>query len=382
MISKHFHELGTVIPRIEFKSPLPVLDKKPDEGEKLKSHTGGYVSLWERDPVIWDRLHLDKTYTPSEYWKRLKEWLDKNIDKLELVIPQNLRKLKTYNSMYTFILNNKGGIVDDLIISKVNIDDCDYFFLVYNAARKKIDQEIISNLVSDVDILLDSTILAIQGPLSQNIINNLFPESKDMKFMQIITINYKNENILISRSGYTGEDGFEIFIPNKVITEFINKILSYEETLLCGLGSRDSLRLEAGLCLYGNELNENISPIQANLGWAIPKSRIKQGGFKGHKRILNEINNGVNKKRVGIKLKSKSILRSHMTLHDNKEFKIGEITSGGFSPSLNISIAMAYIDTNIISEPIAINCLIRNNMEEVEITNLPFIQHNYKRGKQ
>ena len=139
---------------------------------------------------------------------------------------------------------------------------------------------------------------------------------------------------------------------------------------MCGLGSRDSLRLEAGLCLYGNELNENISPIQANLGWAIPKSRIKQGGFKGHKRILYEINNGVNKKRVGIKLKSKSILRSHMTLHDNKESKIGEITSGGFSPSLNISIAMAYIDTKTLNEEIPINCLIRNYMEEVEIKKI------------
>ena len=354
------------------------------KGAKLAPFSGYSMPINFSKGIIKEHLHTRSSvgvFDVSHMGSMLISCTDTNIDKLELVIPQNLRKLKTYNSMYTFILNNKGGIVDDLIISKVNIDNYDYFFLVYNAARKKIDQEIKSNLVSDVDILLDSTILAIQGPLSQNIINNLFPESKDMKFMQFITINYKNENILISRSGYTGEDGFEIFIPNTVITEFIKKILSYEETLLCGLGSRDSLRLEAGLCLYGNELNENISPIQANLGWAIPKSRIKQGGFNGHKRILNEIYNGVSKKRVGIKLKSKSILRSHMTLHDNKESKIGEITSGGFSPSLNISIAMAYIDTNIISEPIAINCLIRNNMEEVEITNLPFIQHNYKRDK-
>jgi len=314
--------------------------------------------------------------------KMLISYTDTNINKLESIIPQDLCGLNISKSVYSFILNKKGGIIDDLIISKVKIDNSEYLFLVYNAARKKIDQEIITNLIGDVNIILDNSILSIQGPLSFNIINHLFPSSDDLEFMEIKTMNYKNENILISRSGYTGEDGFEIIIPNTIITEFIKKVLSYEETLLCGLGSRDSLRLEAGFCLYGNELNENISPIQANLGWAIPKSRIKQGGFKGHKRILNEINNGVNKKRVGIKLKNKSILRSHMTLHDNKEYKIGEITSGGFSPSLNISIAMAYIDTNIISEPIAINCLIRNNMEKVEITNLPFIQHNYKRGKQ
>ena len=146
------------------------------------------------------------------------------------------------------------------------------------------------------------------------------------------------------------------------------------------MGSRDSLRLEAGLCLYGNELNENISPIQANLGWAIPKSRIQRGGFNGYERILNEINNGVRKQRVGIKSKSKSILRSRMTLHNKKDYKIGEITSGGFSPSLNTSIAMAYINMNIINDSEEVNCLIRNNMEEVEITKLPFVQHNYKRG--
>ncbi len=355
------------------------------QGAKLAPFSGYSMPLNFSKGIIKEHLHTRSSvgiFDVSHMGKMLIPCNNININNLEIIIPQDLQKLETYNSVYTFILNNEGGIIDDLIISKVKIDNYDYFFLVYNSSRKEIDQAIISDLVSDTDILLDSTILAIQGPLSQNIINDLFPESSDMKFMQIKTINYKNENILISRSGYTGEDGFEIIIPNKVIIEFIKNVLSYEETLLCGLGSRDSLRLEAGLCLYGNELNENISPIQANLGWAIPISRIKQGGFKGHKRILNEINNGVSKKRVGIKLKSNSILRSHMTLHDNNEYKIGEITSGGFSPSLNISIAMAYIDTNIITKQIAINCLIRNNMEEVEITNLPFIQHNYKRGKQ
>ena len=146
----------------------------------------------------------------------------------------DLQKLKTYNSVYTFILNNEGGIVDDLIISKVKIDNLEYFFLVYNASRKIIDQKIICNIISDAKIVLDNSILAIQGPLSQNIINHLFPETVDIKFLQIKIINYMNENILISRSGYTGEDGFEIFIPNILIANFIEKILSYEETLLCG----------------------------------------------------------------------------------------------------------------------------------------------------
>ena len=354
------------------------------KGAKLAPFSGYSMPINFLQGIIKEHFHTRSAvgiFDVSHMGMMLIYCNENNINKLELIIPQNLRKLKTFNSVYTFILNIEGGIVDDLIISKIKIDNSEYFFLVYNAARKKIDQEIIFNLIKDVNIILDNSILAVQGPLSANIINNLFPETENMKFMQIKTINYKNENILISRGGYTGEDGFEIFIPNTVITEFVEKVLSYEQTLLCGLGSRDSLRLEAGLCLYGNELNENISPIQANLGWAIPKSRIQEGGFNGHQRILNEINNGVNKKRVGIKSKSKSILRSHMTLHDKNEFKIGEITSGGFSPSLKTSIAMAYIDTNIISDSLVINCLIRNKMEEVIITKLPFIQHKYKRGQ-
>ena len=354
-----------------------------DQGAKLAPFSGYSMPISFSNGIIKEHLHTRSAvgiFDVSHMGKMLIPCNDVNIHNLEFIIPQNLQKLKTYNSVYTFILNNEGGIVDDLIISKVNINDYDYFFLVYNAARKKIDQEIISDLVSDIDFLLDSNILAIQGPFSQNIIYNIFPESQNMKFMQIYTINYKNENILISRSGYTGEDGFEVFIPNTIITEIIKKLLSYEETLLCGLGSRDSLRLEAGLCLYGNEINENISPIQADLEWAIPKSRIQEGGFNGHKRILKEINNGINIRRVGMISKSKSILRSHMKLFDNKEFKIGEITSGGFSPSLNTSIAMAYITTNNISDSLIINCLIRKNMEQIEITQLPFIQHNYHRG--
>ena len=163
------------------------------QGAKLAPYSGYSMPINFSKGIIKEHLHTRSSvgiFDVSHMGSMLIPCTDSNIDKLELVIPMNLRKLETYNSTYTFILNYKGGIVDDLIISKVNIKDYHYFFLVYNASRKEIDQKIILSLVSDVEILLNSTILAIQGPSSQNIINNLFPESKDMKFMQIITINY------------------------------------------------------------------------------------------------------------------------------------------------------------------------------------------------
>jgi len=150
---------------------------------------------------------------------------------------------------------------------------------------------------------------------------------------------------------------------------------------LCGLGCRDSLRLEAGLCLYGNELNETISPIEANLKWAISKNRLKQGGFAGYDRIIDELRSGTSQTRIGIKSINKSILRSHMSLHNNNGIKVGQITSGGFSPSLNLSIAMAYINKDYLKSYNEIYCSIRGNMDLVNISKLPFIELNYKRRK-
>ena len=149
---------------------------------------------------------------------------------------------------------------------------------------------------------------------------------------------------------------------------------------LCGLGSRDSLRLEAGLSLYGNELNESITPIEANLKWAISKIRLKQGGFAGYDRIIDELRSGTLQTRIGIKSINKSILRSHMSLHNNDGIKVGQITSGGFSPSLNLSIAMAYINKDYLKLSDEIYCLIRGNMELINISKLPFVKLNYKRS--
>ena len=218
--------------------------------------------------------------------------------------------------------------------------------------------------------------MAIQGPKSQEALNFL-DHLNELFFMKSKTINFLNHEIIISRSGYTGEDGFELAIPNKIIKDFIIKLFKNKDIKLCGLGSRDSLRLEAGLSLYGNELNEEITPVEANLIWAIDKNRLNDNKLNGSKKLLNQINLGTKKIRLGFKPKSKLMLRSNMKIFDKFNKEIGFITSGGFSPILNTSIAMGYL--NISKTNNKIYCYIKDKYQELNIEKLPFISNNYKK---
>ena len=333
--------------------------------------------------IIKEHLHIRKSvgvFDVSHMGQILILNTEFNCTKLEKIIPLDLDNLKLNNSSYSFILNQQGGIIDDIIVSKLLITDLTYFFIVYNASRKKIDEEIFSNTVKSYSILNNNSLLAIQGPLSSIIISNLFDGIENMYFMQIRNFIYENHSIFVSRTGYTGEDGFELSIPNSVIDTFINDLMLNNNVILCGLGCRDSLRLEAGLCLYGNELSEETTPVEANLSWTVSKERIQSGGFNGHQIISKQKQEGVSQKRVGILLKSKSILRSKMKLFNENNHNIGTITSGGYSPTLNTSIGMAYINKIFLNNSSKILCSIRNKLEEVELINLPFIKHNYRKG--
>ena len=320
---------------------------------------------------LFDISHMGKMLIPMN---------DDNVKKLEKIIPQNLQLLSNSHSVYSFILNSFGGIVDDIIISKITIESIEYLFLVYNASRKKVDEAIIFNLITSPIIINDHSFIALQGPFSEKIICKLFPQSLELNFMQISSFVFNKENILISRTGYTGEDGFEILSPNTQIKNIVNLFTKNNDVLNCGIGCRDTLRLEAGLCLYGNELDENTSPIEANLKWAISKIRLENGDFEGYDRIAKEIEFGTSRTRIGLKSTSKSILRANMSLYNNKGCKIGKITSGGFSPTLNLSIAMGYIKNKYLGISKKIFCSIRGKMELIQVSKLPFVNINYKRS--
>ena len=304
---------------------------------------------------------------------------DLNIINLEKYIPLNLKTLKNNKSYYSFILNSSGGVIDDIILSKIKYQNDQYFFIVYNSSRKQQDEKIFKNNLSDYVFLNNNSLIAIQGPLAEEVISFLIG-SNDLFFMQSLVIQYLNHSIIISRSGYTGEDGFEISIPNLITINFIEQIMKNTNAKLCGLGARDSLRLEAGLCLYGNELDESITPFEANLNWAIDKERLNDHNLNGRQILLNQFNNGTNKSIVAIQCLSKSILRTDMKLFDNENFEIGYITSGTFSPIIKSSIAIGYTNKKVnIGEKIY--TLIRNNITELKVVKLPFVFHNYKKGK-
>ena len=300
-----------------------------------------------------------------------------NTNTLLKFIPLNIESMIFYKCYYSFLLNEFGGVIDDLIISKIKYQDNQFFYIVYNSSRKEVDEKIFFNNLVDYFLLENNSLIAIQGPNAEKTLNLLI-ESKKLLFMQNNTFNYLNNEIIISRSGYTGEDGFEISIPNQIVEKFVVNLLGNSNIKLCGLGSRDSLRIEAGLSLYGNELTEKITPVEANLTWSIHKSRLNDEKLNGNDIINKQLNSGVKNIKIGLQSKSKTMLRANTKLFDQDKKQIGYITSGTFSPILNTSIAIAYIDKSQINNKIFV--LIRENWSELSIVSLPFIQNNYKRG--
>ena len=347
---------------------------------KLLPFAGYSMPINYLNGIIKEHLHVRKlvgVFDVSHMGQILIPISKHNITSLEKYIPLSLRRMEFNKSKYSFLLNNKGGILDDIIISKILFNKNEYFFIVYNAVRKLVNNKIFERILDNYIYCHDQSLIAIQGPLAYKLLSFLNIKS-NMHFMQIISSKYKDHEIIISRSGYTGEDGFEISIPNIILEIFMDKIMKSPNVMLCGLGCRDSLRLEAGLSLYGNELTEEITPVEANLLWAIDKIRLDKCNFNGGKRILHQINTGVKKIKIGIKSASRSMLRSQMKILDKNNKTIGFISSGSFSPILKTSIGLGYIEVKNQNEKLF--SLIRNEMVEIEIAKLPFISHNYKKG--
>ena len=356
-------------------------DLHVDYNAKFGPFAGYSMPINYNDGIIKEHLHVRSSvgvFDVSHMGQILILISESNISNLQKYIPLNLKKLKNNKSYYSFILNKSGGVVDDLILSKITYQNKDYFFVVYNAGRKKEDEIIFNEILSKHFFLNNNSLIAIQGPLSERVLNFL-PEINNLSFMNSITLNYLDHSIIVTRSGYTGEDGFEISIPNSIVLYFIDELMKNTNVKLCGLGSRDSLRLEAGLCLYGNELDESITPIDAKLNWAIHKERLVDVNLNGSSILLTQINNGTDKYRIAIKILSRSILRNNMKLINSSGDQIGHISSGAFSPIFKSSIGIGYINKKLINGE-KIFTIIRDTLEELEIVELPFVPHKYKKG--
>ena len=303
---------------------------------------------------------------------------DELIEDLEKIFPLDLKNLKLNHSKYSFLMSKDAGIYDDLIITKIE----EGFLIILNAACKDNDFEILKKLLNNkYKMILDEkrSLIAIQGPKSADILSNVVNGVEDLNFMSGNWFSFNEQKIYITRSGYTGEDGFEISVENELADQFTRKLIEKGAKLI-GLGARDTLRLEAGLCLYGHELDKNKTPVEANLKWAISKDRISKGDFIGSDIIIKQLNDGVKRVRVGIKPEGKIIAREKTKIFNQSDLYIGEITSGTFGPSVNGPVAMGYVENEFSKKDTKVFLEVRGKKHPANICGLPFYKKSYVKG--
>lgn len=301
--------------------------------------------------------------------------------RLERLVPSDIAGLKPGQQRYSVLLNDQGGIEDDLIIGRpVDQAFANEVYLVVNAGCKEADFASIAEKTGlKVYRADDRALLALQGPLAHAALERLVPGIARLFFMQFAIFDSEFGRLLISRSGYTGEDGFEVLVLPEFAEAFAKALLDQPEVKPIGLGARDTLRLEAGLCLYGHDLDADTSPIAADLAWAIQKRRRLAGDFPGATRILSEIANGPPAKRVGLILTDRAPAREGAQIQAGGRV-IGRVTSGGFAPSLQRAISMGYVEAAFAQIGERVEILVRGQPREAEITALPFVSHRYVKG--
>ncbi len=303
---------------------------------------------------------------------------------LEKVLPMDVLGLEIGRQRYGFLTNDDGGILDDLMFSNRG----DHIFVVLNAACKDSDIKYLRSLLEpniSIKEIENRALIALQGPASEAVLGKYHPQIKNMKFMDVETLPIDGSECWISRSGYTGEDGFEISIPAEAAEPIARSILSNQNVEFIGLGARDSLRLEAGLCLYGHDIDQATTPVEASLTWAIQKARRSNGsrasGFIGSEIILKQLAGGTNKKRVGFLPQTRAPMREGVEIFATETSKdaIGKITSGGYGPTVGYPIAMGYINSEYANSEDDLFGELRGKRVPVKVSNLPFVPLNFKR---
>jgi aminomethyltransferase len=303
---------------------------------------------------------------------------------LERLCPADILNLASGRQRYTQFLNAEGGIVDDLMVTRPAGAD-GRLLLVVNAARKAVDFDLLrAELPTDVRLtVLDAlALIALQGPQAANVLARLAPGQniETMPFMSARRLRVLGVEANVSRSGYTGEDGFEISLAAQSAEPFARRLLAEAEVRPIGLGARDSLRLEAGLCLYGHELDETIDPIEAGLNWSIQKRRRIEGGFAGAERIQAALASGPRRKRVGIRPEGRAPAREGAEIVNQAGDVIGVVTSGGFGPSIGSPIAMGYVASESAAPGTPIGLIVRGKTLGASVVALPFHPNAYYRG--
>ncbi|MFT5350292.1 MAG: aminomethyltransferase [Planctomycetota bacterium] len=298
---------------------------------------------------------------------------------LETLVTGDITGLEDFQQRYTLLTNNEGGIVDDVMVTKIPGG----LFVVVNAANKHSDYSYLKaclDLTCRVEMMVDHALLALQGPQAAGVLNTLDPAIGRLGFMTAREFEIKGKVCLINRCGYTGEDGFEISVSNAHAEKLAELLLEFSEVLPVGLGARDSLRLEAGLCLHGHDIGKTTSPIEANLHWAVAK-KYRDGSavadFPGARIILKQWDNGTDKRLVGLLAEGKMPIREGVAILNLEGLEIGRVSSGGFGPTLNGPVAMGYLANEYIQTGTELQVEIRNRFHTICVADLPFVKHQY-----
>lgn len=302
---------------------------------------------------------------------------------LESLVPSNVLGLAEGRQRYVFFTDDSGGILDDFMVGNRG----DHLFLVVNASRKDHDLAHLRDALSDtceIEYLADRGLIALQGPKAAEALAPLAPEAAEMRFMDVTEFDVDGVSCIVSRAGYTGEDGYEISMPADRAMQIAEKLLANELVKPVGLGARDSLRLEAGLCLYGNDIDETTTPVEAGLNWAMQKIRRKggerEGGFPGAEVILEQLESGTPRQRVGLRPEGRAPVRAGAKIHlDADSDPIGEVTSGVFAPSVEAPIAMGYVPTANAGIGTRLFAEVRGRHLPMAVVKMPFIEPGQRR---
>jgi aminomethyltransferase len=368
----------------------PLYELHRELGARFAPFAGYDMPLQYRDRILKEHTHTRRAaglFDVSHMGQVVIRPRDGNIGRaqraLERIVPGDIVELAPGHQRYTLLTMPNGGILDDLMVAHCG----DHLLLIVNASRKAVDLEHLqNNLAADcsVELLEGHALVALQGPASEDVLQPLLPDVRNLRFMQVWTGVFTGQPCTVSRSGYTGEDGFEISLPAAGARSLASQLLSAKDVAPIGLGARDSLRLEAGLCLYGADIDEATTPVEAALGWAVAKARRagggRQGGFPGAARVLAEFANPPAQRRAGLQPSDRTILRAGTELFANETATdpIGRVTSGGFGPSVNGPIAMGYVRSTHAEVNSTLFAEVRGRRVAVRVVPLPFVAHRYK----
>ena len=300
---------------------------------------------------------------------------------IEKLVPADILGLEPGQIRYSQLTTPEGGIIDDLMITRPRGND-GRLMLVVNASRKAVDYEWLrDNLAEDVTLepVEDRALIALQGPKAAEVMARHCGQAGELAFMTAAQLTIDGTDCVVSRSGYTGEDGFEISVPEADAVRLAEALLGEPEVKPIGLGARDSLRLEAGLCLYGHDIDETTSPVEAGLTWSIGKRRRSEGGFCGSERILSDLAGGAVRKRVGIAPEGRAPAREGAMIKDKEGTEIGTVTSGGFGPTVGGPVAMGYVAPEAAKPDTGLDLVVRGKPIAAKVVKLPFVAHRYRR---